>query len=351
MGIMMKINKVNIIKLLRNILYAHIICLAYSCVAQAATGWCTTSGGVKAFSKDFSFNVADATELTAGKIYTDISSWSLGATYIASCDCTTKGLAYFKADTGALTQLLYSDSVNKFYKINDYIGVATSIYLAGYVKTYFPTPFFDETSNAASECVGSTFSTGSQGKISLYINKPFIGSVTIPSTVITRIYGTHTKGSYPSEPLAQVNLSGVITMPQSCKINDGQIIDIDYGNIMSTNMETKGAGPKGFSAVVTQVAYICTNIAQGVKIAFTFTGQASPDDTDSLKTDNPDLGIHLEDMNGKTIAPNNGKLSTQFDYATQKGSSTFKSYPVNTTGNRPEPGPFTSTATITTNIE
>jgi len=145
-------------------------------------------------------------------------------------------------------------------------------------------------------------------------------------------------------------MTGDITVPQSCKINDGQIIDIDYGDVLRKHLSTKGSGASG-KAVVTQMAYVCTNMAQGVKISFKLSGQAAPDDNNSLATDNDDIGIRIEDSNGNVITPNEGSLDSQFNYATNSGTATFKSYPINTTGSSPEPGMFTSTATITTNIE
>lgn len=285
------------------------------------------------------------------KINPAIYTWNTGGQYYVTCDCTGSSNTFFKATTGDLTELTYSDSTYKFYKYNEYISIGTQIYLAGYYQKYETVPFTNITTQAAVPCSSSSYGTGSQGNISLYFNKPFIGSLKIPTITVSELYGSRTSGSYPSTPLAKVTISGEITVPQTCKINDGQIIDIDYGKIISSNIKTKGAGADGFSGIVTQVAYVCKNMKDGVKIVFIFNGQAASGDSDSLATDNDDIGIRIENLQGQTVTPNSGKLLTQFDFSSQSGSASFKTYPVNISGNVPEAGRFSSTATITSNFE
>lgn len=325
--------------------------LLYSIHANASTGWCSTDGGTISFDADFTYNYTGGLSSTQSNIIYHAYTWDLGNTYTVTCSCSGSSVSYFKSTAGDLGEIIYSDATNIFYKINEYLAVASSIYIGGNYKQFQATPFSDITSNSATPCSSYAYSTGSKGELSLYFTKPFIGSLNIPPVVVARIFATRVKGSYSSVPISQVSVSGVITVPQTCQINDGQIIDIDYGKIIGSSMKTKGVGPDGFSAVVTQVAYVCTNIDEGVKIAFTFTGEASGADPQSLKTSNADTGIRIEDMNGQAITPNTGKLSTLFDAAAQKGSASFKSYPVNVTGSIPAPGAFSATATITSNIE
>ncbi|EML2066298.1 fimbrial protein [Enterobacter asburiae] len=334
----------------RKLIAIIIIFLGYAISVHAETGWCSTNGGTNNFNANFTYNYTKNGNGQANTI-PNAYSWNIGGTYPVTCDCTGGSTSFFKSTPGSLTEVLYTDAQNTFYKFNEYLGVATSIFLGGALQQYKPVPFEDINTNTAVACTSSMYSTGSSGQLSLYFPKAFIGKITIPSTIVANLYASRTKSSYPSQPIARVIISGTITVPQTCKINDGQIINIDYGKIMASAMKTKGAAPKGFTAVTTQVAYVCTNINSGVKIAFTFTGESSATDPQSLKTSNEDTGIRIEDMNSQVISPNTGKLATQFDYATQKGSASFKSYPVNVTGNTPTPGVFNASATITTAIE
>lgn len=320
--------------------------------AWAGTGWCAANNGTKVFTVPFTYNLNDPSQNTAGRVISPANTWNLGGTYPGSCDCSGSGVTYFKAEV-PLSDVAYKDGTNTYYSVNEYLAVATDVWQAGYVNRYISTPFTDENDGYPGPCGTQPlgFGTGSSGHVHLYFKKAFVGQSVIPSTTVMRIFGSKTAGSYSATPLAIVNISGTITVPQSCKINDGQVINIEFGNILSNDFKTKGAGPTGYAAKVEQLAYVCTNMAQGVKLSFTFKGQASPDDSNALATNNPDVGVRLEDMNGAVLTPNSGKLPAVLDHATQKGSTSFKSYPVNTTGKEPAAGEFKSTATIITNIE
>lgn len=263
-------------------------------------------------------------------------------------------MTYFKADVPNLPAV-YSDGEYNYFKISKELAVGTKVFIGGTINQYFATPFVDVGNNNVGSCPGPTseqeFATGSKGLLALYFIKAFVGEVNIPPTTVVNIYGTRTKGSYSSVPLSTVSVTAHVVVPQTCKINDGQVINVDFGTLMNTDIKTKGAVPTGFTKKITQLAYVCTNISEGVLLSFTFNGQSSPNDTNALSTNNADIGVRLEDMNGSIITPNSGKLPAQFDYSTQSGSTSFQSYPVNTTGVTPNTGQFSSTATITTNME
>jgi|MedtruStandDraft_1076414.scaffolds.fasta_scaffold08504_2 type 1 fimbria pilin len=327
-----------------------ILLLLWHSGAWAGTGWCTANNGTHVFTAPFTYNLTDPSQNVAGRIISPAYTYSLGGNYYGTCDCSTTGVTYFKTDV-PLSDVAYKDGTNTYYSVNEYLAVATDVYIGGYLYQYKHSPFTDVSNNLSDGCPSSEFSTGAQGHVHLYFKKAFVGESVIPSTTVMRIFASKTAGSYSATPLAIVNISGTITVPQSCKINDGQVINIEFGNILSNALKTKGAGPTGYAAKVEQLAYVCTNMAQGVKLSFTFKGQASPDDSNALATNNPDVGVRLEDMNGAVLTPNSGKLSAVLDHATQTGSTSFKSYPVNTTGKEPAAGEFKSTATIITNIE
>ncbi|CAI1038946.1 fimbrial protein [Serratia proteamaculans] len=332
-------------------LSAIILMLACQGGAWAYTGWCNPAYGTQVFTVPFTYNLNDPSQNVAGRVISPANTWDLGVYYTGSCDCVGSGVNHYKAES-PLTDVAYRDGTRTYYSVNDYLAVATDVFIGGNVLAYRAAPFTDVGNNKDSPCgVQKNFETGSKGNIHLYFKKPFVGESVIPSTTVIRVYGTKTPGSYSGTPLSIVNISGTVTVPQSCKINDGQVINIEFGNILSNDFKTKGAGPTGYAAKVEQLAYVCTNMAQGVKLNFTFKGQASPDDSNALATSNPDVGVRLEDMSGTVLTPNSGKLPAVLDHATQKGSTSFKSYPVNTTGKEPAAGEFKSTATIITNIE
>lgn len=352
----MKSYYLNVSQLMKNAILMMVLLVGYSYSVHAGTGWCTAIGGPHVFPVTFSYTLTDPTQNTAGKIIKPAYTWNLGGSYQATCDCAagTSNVNYYKAEVPGLP-IAYSDGEYNYFKVSKELAVGTKVYIGGTVKQYFATPFVDMSNNNTGTCPGPTsaqsFESGSQGMLGLYFIKAFVGQVNIPTTTVINLYGSKTKGTYPSQPLSTVTVAATINVPQSCQINDGQVINVDYGTILNTALNTKGAGPDGFTAKVTQLAYVCTNISEGVKLSFTFIGQTSAGDMNSLATNNNDIGVRLEDMSGGVIAPNSGELPAQFDYASQSGTTSFKSYPVNTTGNVPEAGAFSSTATIATNME
>lgn len=332
---------------------ALLIFVGLICKVYAATGWCTPVNGTYQFNFSFNHVITNPAQNTPGLIIDPAYTWDLGGTYPVTCDCddSHKTSRVFKGIVPALTPYKTIGQRN-YFNLNKYLAVAVDIFIGG-INEYLQAPFTDVANgyNAGCNSIDPNSGAGSKGHIALYLKQPFVGQVVIPSTPVAQLFMSKAKGSYPPVPVSQVNMSGTVTVPQSCKINDGQVIDVDFGTLMNTDIKTKGSVPTGFTKKVTQLAYVCTNISQGVLLSFTFNGQASPDDPDSLATNNADVGVRLESMNGSTITPNRGNLPAQFDYSTQSGSTSFQSYPVNTTGNTPATGVFSSTATITTNME
>ncbi|WP_336218236.1 fimbrial protein [Citrobacter amalonaticus] len=324
--------------------------------AWAYTNWCTPPSGTPyQFNSTFNYTDADPSTNKAGQVFDSVTGWDLGTTYSMKCDCDSNSSISRKFKATTDLSLLTTVAGKNYYKMGsvDEVGVHVAIFIGGQNK-YFDVPFenIDNLSpDKVCNTVISTANSGSKGKISLYIAKPFVGKIDFPQTLVASLFATKTVNSYSSTPISQVYLSGSMTVPQSCEINDGQVINIDYDTIINSALKTKGAVPDGFTKKVTDLAYICTNITDGVKISFTFKGTASSSDPDSISTDKSDIGIHIEDMNGVIITPNSGKLASSFDYQSQTGTTSFQSYPVNTTGNAPELGVFTAAATITTNIE
>ncbi|MDQ9181253.1 hypothetical protein QBS63_04000 [Cronobacter sakazakii] len=74
----------------------------------------------------------------------------------------------------------------------------------------------------------------------------FFGQMTIPQMAVAAIYGTVRPGQYSSEPMAKVFVEGTITVPQSCEINAGEVISVDFGTIFAKNFATRGHKPEGF---------------------------------------------------------------------------------------------------------
>lgn len=323
----------------------------WSSVAWGYTGWCTAVNGTQTFTYNFgSMSITDASQNVAGKTFLDAYTWNLGTTFNDSCDADpsiANPLFYYSASTDL--PLGHNDGSYQFYKINDYLEVATSVWLAGTTNTYVATPWIDITSGAACDC--STYGTqhsvgtGSQGKLSLYISKPFVGTVTIPTVNVVNTYISTVKGSYSPEPMSSVYISGQVIVPQTCSVNAGQIVTVDFGSFMSGEFKNKGQMPAGYTPKTITVPIKCNGMDANASLTLRFQGEASADEPAAIKTSNDDVGVQITDDSGKVIEPNSGLLPFQLDDNLQ-ATVTFHAAPISTTGNAPAEGTFSATAYI-----
>lgn len=326
-----------------------LLCL-FSISSFAATGWCTTVGGTKLYNFPFVKQYDNPADNKAGMYFNHTYEWNLAANYAANCDCTTPANTFYKAVVpGNLTAMRDYDGLH-FYSINKYLEVATELYVGGYRKKWIPTPFNNEDNEFPSACSGVTnWISGANGYVSLYFTRPFVGQVVIPSTKILDLYGTKVSGSYGGMPMSSVYMSGSVTVPQSCEINAGQVINVKFGDIMSNDIKTPGAIANGFTPKVVDMTLVCNNISNGVVVSLSFSGEPSADPT-ALKTDNNDIGVRVRDANNNIVPPVNGSLPVTFDYSSQTGTSSMSLAPMNVTGNPPAIGQFNAVATINAEI-
>lgn len=328
-----------------------LLCL-FSATSFAATGWCTTTGGTKIYNFSFIKTFTSPSDNTAGMYFNRTYEWNLGGNYAADCDCTGSAMTYYKAEVpGNLTASRNYSGLN-FYSLNQYIEVATELYVGGAAIRYIATPFANESNLYSSACKGITnWSSGANGYVSLYFTKPFVGQVIIPSTKILDLFGTKTSGSYSGVPMTSIYMSGSVTVPQSCNINAGQVINVDFENIMSNDLRTPGAIANGFTPKVVNMTLACNNISDGVVVSLSFTGQPAVGDPTALATNKSDIGVRVRDVNNAIVSPNGGRLPVTFDYPSQSGSSTMTLAPMNVTGNTPPIGRFDAVATINAEIQ
>lgn len=318
----------------------------------ASTGYCTPVNGTQPFSIPMgTINVSDASKNVAGTTFLDVYGWNLGETYKMTCDCEDASgnpLLYYQTTTG-LT-LGHSDGDKQYYQLNDYLEVSTSVYLGGSYSDYMETPW-DAVStgqtlgNCATPGTQHNVSTGSQGKVSLYIKKAFVGTTVIPNTQINSIYISTVKGQFGSEPLVNIYLSGSVVVPQTCSINAGQIVTVDFGSFMSGEFKNKGQMPAGYTPKTITVPIKCNGMDANASLTLRFQAEASADEPAAIKTSNDDVGVQITDDSGKVIEPNSGLIPFQLDDNLQ-GTVTFHAAPISTTGNAPAEGTFSATAYI-----
>ncbi|EJR2985093.1 fimbrial protein [Salmonella enterica] len=327
------------------------------------SGWCQPTSGTHDFPFSFNQTITDTDGNQTGTIVEEY--WSAGGEYSAKCDCDNsdyRGYNYFTATTGDLTQK-GTHSETRYYGHMDYyvlvtgkLEIGTEAYIAGKLGEYIPVPFSSISNNDASaggcgDAEMKSMTAGNKGTVRIYITHPLVGEISIPQTTIMNLYLSKTPGSSgdnipPSiPPIAHVTMSGTITVPQSCSINAGQVIEVRLPDIEGKDIRHLGDSPQN-SHVTTQVNFTCSNVADGTNLSMSLNGETDPHNPEYLKTDNENLGIRISDKYDKTIVPGGSAELPIEDYADGRGSTEFTAAPVNTTGHVPHTGEYQATATL-----
>ncbi|EOC1347376.1 fimbrial protein [Cronobacter turicensis] len=332
-----------------------LVCLAViPSFSRAATGFCNTTGGPKIFNVDASTTVTNPDDNQSGKTFTE--RFGSSESYSAHCDCDDSdlnkdphpGVNYKSEYLAPATQ--YGSGY--FIRVNDNIDLEAAINIANVGDV--TVPFTDIWNKKNNGCSLNSFTTGQSGSLTFRINKPFLGQIVIPQMAVAAIYGTVRPGQYSSEPMAKIFLQGTITVPQSCEINAGEVISVDFGTIFASNFTTRGHKPEGFVDKKTAIAYVCKNISDGVVLTMTFSGAPASGMPEALATSNADVGVLLKNDSEQVIPINTGEvpmpLDTSADISRRTGAVNILTAPVNLSGKTPQNGEFSGSASITVNI-
>lgn len=326
------------------------LCGFISSPVYASTGWCSSST-LNNFNYDFGTKqISDTSQNSAGTVFLDAYTWDLGKNYSIICDCDAGELyavTYFHTQTDL--PLGHSDGTYQYYKVNDYLEVATNIFVSGGRQAYVPTPRDNLSNNMPSSNTRTcnnvdNATTGSKGKLSLYISKPFVGTSTI-NTKVLDIYGSTISGSFGGSSLVSLYIQGQVIVPQTCSVNAGQIVTVDFGSFMSGEFKNKGQMPAGYTPKTITVPIKCNGMDANASLTLRFQAEASTDEPAAIKTSNDDVGVQITDDSGKVIEPNSGLIPFQLDDNLQ-ATVTFHAAPISTTGNAPAEGTFSATAYI-----
>lgn len=334
---------------------AALLCLALVCgmlSVRAQASACAPTDGTKTYTFPMDYLLKEPSQNTKGRIINNAYAWNLNGNYNVTCSCSGTYTGAYITAKGPSSGLVYNDGSLNFYGINEYLAVASEVYIAGGLGTYLATPFTSVSNkNTATSCGKYPYATGSRGRISLYFQRPFVGVQTIPLTKVVEVYIASDSTTQSTVPVSTVWMNGTVTVPQSCQINSGTVINVPFDTIMSGDISTKGVMAKNFKPRKVDFNVACSNISQGVKVSLSFQGTPDANDPTALATTNNDVGVRIQDTSGTTVSPLSGRLPLTMDYTAQTGTSAVNLFPVNTTGNVPVTGDFTATATIRAEIE
>ncbi|POP41352.1 fimbrial protein [Superficieibacter electus] len=179
------------------------------------------------------------------------------------------------------------------------------------------------------------------------IVRSFIGTVVIPTKDMFSVYVTTTQNDPLSTVVYHITYSGSVTVPQSCEINAGQTLLIDFGTLNSGSFKHAGEKPEGARTRSFNVPVKCNGTTSQVHLSMRV--QATPDThfSQSIASDNPDVGVVVTNNQGSILTPDDPNSTVPFT-TDDTGNATIplQAYPVSTTGITPEEGTFTSLASI-----
>ncbi|WP_245209472.1 fimbrial protein [Serratia fonticola] len=234
-----------------------------------------------------------------------------------------------------------------YQKIDDYISI-------GLRRGEHYAPYNAKVVNATGPNIGGdrvfeqgevTTNLPSDMQVQLRIDKKIVSGAYSKNILLAEIgrcqpYGCASKQVILQRIYVDVNISA----SQSCELNAGDVINIDFGNLSSGAFNTAGVIAQGVQPKSKTVSVKCDNIAGNAQL--TMRLQADKTNGNIVVSDeNNDVGFRVTNNNGTPLVPNN--LSSVIPFVLDSNARqnvTIQAYPVSVTGNKPTEGPVTSRA-------
>lgn len=331
------------------------ICLLSSFNAIADFYVTTVSGEPQVFYGDF---INSDIENVAGA---EVSKkWSLGGNYQGAIHCERETMYQHSFLYRANTTLPASDLNQGFLKLNDYLDVKFEIFVqngnsnAGRLVTV---PFNDVNNNIfMDKCippqttVGIPIKTGSEGKITVKLRKQVINGAAVSANHSIDLFArlSNMPGFFPEYgpvPIARVVFSaGEIVVPDTCTINNGNTVVVDFGDVGVENLDGKN------HQEALKISYECSggSFDSGlVNIKMGINAVPASFNSDYLKTSIEGLGIQISDQKGGKIIPNQFYSMNQ----SSRGEWNLMVAPVSKSGGISDSGFFDASATVIAEFE
>lgn len=238
----------------------------------------------------------------------------------------------------------------QYLKVNDYLAVAVSI-SDDYSGRFYPPAEYVHMGWHPNVKSYQAFPVADSNLIYKFkVLKNFTGMLTIPQTTLFSVYVGANIGTYGLPDMTAVVYSLVLptvtlSVPQTCEVNAGSIIDFDFGDISAVSFSRAGAGMKPSDVAVQSKAFNIKCADEDANSSLTLKLQTSNSSGNKILSSNADLGFIITDSSDHVIIPNDATstITTVLD-STSQANVTIKAYPVSVTGNAPAEGVFSATA-------
>ncbi|QNH67120.1 fimbrial protein [Proteus vulgaris] len=232
----------------------------------------------------------------------------------------------------------------KYSKIDDYISVALSV--VNNCRTLY-VPY--NVSTLDNTCGPRTYNEGEETSVStrkyqtrIKINKPII-SGTYAKNIFVGDFGFCQPQDCSTKQviLSKLYLNISMTVPQSCTINSGQVININFNNIPSSGFKEAGKKVEGVSSIARDLNIKCDNMDANANL--TIRLQADSVKGNAIVSNNESVGFVIAGTTGTELTPNNLSSFIPFKLNGNSGANvSINVYPVSTDGKIPKEGSVTS---------
>lgn len=345
------------------------ITLLFLAPAYAVTGTCEAQG---LFTGDATNDWTQEQNVTGSA--QEIPAPLVGNAYQIECGCAANNTVNIYYNV--VSALAKAGQLSGYYQLNNHLDIKTEVndipdatavtplnnkiikengsYKAGNTKGSVCRDDPPET-RAAPVTIGTNTT------LTLYVSKPFLGELVIPDTHIASIQaGWSNSSSAPNinalTDIAELHVQGSITVPQDCKINQGDTIQVDLGFINAGHFTTKNEMPEGYTPVTFDITYDCGDtskiknnmemIIEGDDVASQYVLVARRRSSDNV----PDVGIRMSNTSEGNINIPFIKGFISID-PSGRGSTRMQAYPINLVGGKLQPGQFHGKATITIEVK
>ena len=256
-----------------------------------------------------------------------------------------------------------------YLNLNEYFDVKVEIQIGGRVNDKISVPAANlwnggsdpmecQPASSNSREYGVTLQTGSSGRVTFRLKKPIINGITINQAELVQVFakkGHPTNGStsFAAIPSTRVVLAaGIITVADECTINEGNPINIRFGDVANTSSQLNGINyAQPFLIPVKCRGGSFTTGDLNIKLSLlpgaSGVADFNADYFGTLRAGNKrtNLGIVIKDNTmGTVVRPNQAYQVPNF--LNNQGTWNLTAAPIAAPGSTVDEGEFTGTGTI-----
>lgn len=255
-----------------------------------------------------------------------------------------------------------------YLTLNEYFDVKVEIQIGGVVNQHVPVPMSNlwnggsdpmecQPASSNSRDYGTTLQTGSNGKVTFRLKKPIINGITINQAELVQVFAKKGRDnaatSYAAIPSTRVVLAaGIITVADTCIINNGNPINVKFGDVSNSSEQLNGTNylqPFSIPVKCTGGSFTTNDLNIKLSLLPGASGNAgfNPDYFGTMKNGikRTTLGIIIKDnAMGNVIKPNQAYQVPNF--SSNQGIWNLTAAPIAAPGSTVDEGEFTATGTI-----